>query len=105
MQAVGHVEGETSSLELDERAARTARTPVVSGSFTERRGDSGSFVGLLAGIERPNDIPDHCSRSRCPMRRETQSPPHCPGWPVASSKASPTMAKSLTRIGPAMPNP
>jgi uncharacterized protein YjiS (DUF1127 family) len=53
MRTVGHVEGEISSLELHERTAGTARSPVVSGSFTERRGDSGSFLGLLAGIERP----------------------------------------------------
>jgi uncharacterized protein YjiS (DUF1127 family) len=53
MRTVGHFEGETSSLQLDEGTARTARTPVVSGPFTERYGDSGSFAGLLAGIERP----------------------------------------------------
>jgi hypothetical protein len=53
MRTVGHVEGEISSLEPDERTARSARTPVVSGSSTERRGDSRSFVGLLAGTEGP----------------------------------------------------
>jgi len=58
MRTVGHLEGETSSLQLDERTAGTARTSVASGPIVERHANSesansGSFVGLLSRIERP----------------------------------------------------